>query len=68
VAEFQHPRASFEEGQAEEKEVVAADERDLDAGPPGLVPVEMTGGGEATDPAAEHDDPSTSVVHRRTLH
>ena len=56
VAELQHPGAGLEEERAEEKEVVAAVERDLDARPPGQVPVEMTGGGEATDPP-----PSTTM-------
>jgi hypothetical protein len=57
VAELQHTGAGLEEERAEQKEVVAADERDLDVGPPGELPVEVTCGGEAADPAAEHEDP-----------
>jgi hypothetical protein len=57
VAELQHTGAGLEEERAEEKEVVAADERDLDIGQAGELPVEVTGGGEAADPAAENDDP-----------
>jgi hypothetical protein len=41
VAQLQHTGAGLEEERAEEEEVVAADERDLDLRPPGELPVEV---------------------------
>src|SRR6188474_532645 len=57
MAKLQDAGARLEEERAEEEEVVAADERDLDVGPPAELPVEMASGGEASDSAAQNEDP-----------
>ena len=57
VAQLQHTGAGLEEERAQEEEVVAADERDLDVGPRGEWPVETARGGQPADSAAEDHDP-----------
>jgi hypothetical protein len=63
MPQLQHSRARFEEKRSEKKEVVSADESDLDARSVAKASIEMARRGKSADAPAENDD-SPRRFHR----
>jgi hypothetical protein len=64
MPQLQHSRARLEEKRSEKKEVVSADESDLDAGPVTKASIEMARRGKSADAPAKNDD-SLRRFHRK---
>jgi hypothetical protein len=56
MPQLQYSRARLEEKRSEKKEVVSADESDLDAGAATKAPIEMARRGKSADAPAKNDD------------
>jgi hypothetical protein len=56
MPQLQHSRARLEEKRSEKKEVVSADESDLDVGSVTKAPIEVARRGKSADSPAENDD------------
>ena len=63
MAKLENTRARFEQERAEQKEIVAADERYFDVVPPANQSIEVPGSSQAAHAATQDDDLLSGLIH-----